>query len=636
MTIQSPIVLASGFFSQLFPGDTVPGTDTTAQASGNAALVLAGTALASGNAGISTGLTALASGNAGLVSASNKVPISGGYMTGQLFAASGVVVSGTLSRNGFNVVTVGDVETVTSTMIASGTIIDADVNISGAINATKLNFLQVGASGVARTVDSKLKDVVSVKDFGAVGDGITNDTVAIQAAINSGANTIYLPGGTYIVTQDGSSYALKPLSNQKIIGAGRGATIIKLANNQGSFSRIFGVLAKTNVTIQSLTVDGNKANQTAGYEQQHGIFINASSNVLVIDVQVKETRGDNIYWYGNCQNCSVVDSWLQTTDRICIHAQIITNCVVSNTHFYVDSGSCGIKCELDGEGLGVDGLTVTGCTFDGATTVSGIIISGFSATTKSSNIAVTGCLFNGLLSVGINIGIYSTNWNISGNVFAGIEEAIVQTSYSTVYGYSGQSNITISNNTCQGLTGTSSKFAIFVSNCTNLIIANNTIQSSTLPTAIAVYHSTGIHFSNNVIQCSNAGAGISLYRCQTADINDNTIAVKTTGVGIYVESDVTYPSTYIRLNGNTMLGAISKGIDVNYATAGTVYIQNTWAPQATTALYGYYTSSPPSAGTWQLGDIIYDASPSASDYVGWVCVTAGTPGTWKTFGAISA
>jgi len=184
MTIQSPIVLASGFFSQLFPGDTVPGTDTTAQASGNAALVLASTALASGNAGISTGLTALASGNAGLVSASNKVPISGGYMTGQLFAASGVVVSGTLSRNGFNVVTVGDVETVTSTMIASGTIIDADVNISGAINATKLNFLQVGASGVARTVDSKLKDVVSVKDFGAVGDGIADDTAAIQAAIN--------------------------------------------------------------------------------------------------------------------------------------------------------------------------------------------------------------------------------------------------------------------------------------------------------------------------------------------------------------------------------------------------------------------------------------------------------------------
>jgi len=71
MVVQIPVVLYSGGFyprgfRTLESNDTVPGTDTTAQASGNAALVLANTALASGNAGISTGLTALASGNAGI------------------------------------------------------------------------------------------------------------------------------------------------------------------------------------------------------------------------------------------------------------------------------------------------------------------------------------------------------------------------------------------------------------------------------------------------------------------------------------------------------------------------------------------------------------------------------------------
>ena len=113
MAQQTPLVLISGAFSTLFPGDTVgPATDSVAQASGNAALVLASTALASGNAGISTGLTALASGNAGISTgltalasgnagisigltaqasgnaalslANLKLPLSGGVLTGDV------------------------------------------------------------------------------------------------------------------------------------------------------------------------------------------------------------------------------------------------------------------------------------------------------------------------------------------------------------------------------------------------------------------------------------------------------------------------------------------------------------------------------------------------------------------------
>jgi len=41
-------------------------------------------------------------------------------------------------------------------------------------------------------------------------------------------------------------------------------------------------------------------------------------------------------------------------------------------------------------------------------------------------------------------------------------------------------------------------------------------------------------------------------------------------------------------------------------------------------------------GTYKLGDIIYGTTPTAGGTIGWICTTAGTPGTWKTFGSIAA
>lgn len=59
MPLRTPLILVSGTFSQLPSGDTVPGLDTVARASGNAALVVANNALASGNAALSIANAAL-------------------------------------------------------------------------------------------------------------------------------------------------------------------------------------------------------------------------------------------------------------------------------------------------------------------------------------------------------------------------------------------------------------------------------------------------------------------------------------------------------------------------------------------------------------------------------------------------
>ncbi|NYE07277.1 hypothetical protein F4694_004062 [Bacillus niacini] len=50
----------------------------------------------------------------------------------------------------------------------------------------------------------------------------------------------------------------------------------------------------------------------------------------------------------------------------------------------------------------------------------------------------------------------------------------------------------------------------------------------------------------------------------------------------------------------------------------------------------HFGTAAPTTGTWAVGDIYYNTAPVAGGKVGWICTTAGTPGTWKSFGAIDA
>lgn len=66
-----------------------------------------------------------------------------------------------------------------------------------------IGFIQAGVDAVARTVQSKLRDIVSVKDFGAVGNGVADDTAACKKAvdyvISAGGGTVYFPQGSYLL-----------------------------------------------------------------------------------------------------------------------------------------------------------------------------------------------------------------------------------------------------------------------------------------------------------------------------------------------------------------------------------------------------------------------------------------------------
>lgn len=60
----------------------------------------------------------------------------------------------------------------------------------------------------------------------------------------------------------------------------------------------------------------------------------------------------------------------------------------------------------------------------------------------------------------------------------------------------------------------------------------------------------------------------------------------------------------------------------------------TWAGYEEIVPGSNIATNAPSSGTWSAGHIVWDATPSASGYAGWICVAGGTPGTWKAWGAI--
>lgn len=152
-----------------------------------------------------------------------------------------------------------------------------------------VGFIAAGSGAVATTVQAKLRRFMDVKDFGAVGDGITDDTTAIQAAMTAATGqALYFPRGTYITRQ------LVVPSNSHFIFDPQ--TILKAKTGYTANEVLLAITAVSNVVIDgnNATIQMIKSEYTSG-EQRHGIRIVSSSNVTINDLRVIDTGGDGFY-----------------------------------------------------------------------------------------------------------------------------------------------------------------------------------------------------------------------------------------------------------------------------------------------------------------------------------------------------
>jgi hypothetical protein len=173
--------------------------------------------------------------------------------------------------------------------------------LSGPTGSSLIGYIQGSTGSVAQTVQTRLRnDFVVPEDFGAVGDGVTNDTAALQAALVSGKDVMLTAGKTYLHTSE----LLISTPNQRVIGSG----VIRTSGAINSFR-----IAASGV---ELSATFNSPGQTAGYAvyaaradrckihkihiiDGFGALYVEQTNTFVVDWMWGILRGPGVKWFGS-------------------------------------------------------------------------------------------------------------------------------------------------------------------------------------------------------------------------------------------------------------------------------------------------------------------------------------------------
>ena len=134
-------------------------------------------------------------------------------------------------------------------------------------------------------VEEKVALIKSVKDYGALGDGVTDDSVALQNCLNT-YGRIWFPEGVYL-----TSKSLIVYPNTHIYGDGRGKSILKAVTvGSDTGSNLFNCHME-NISIRSMTIDGNRDNITgAGGSCIRGnLSTSGAYNCLFEDLELKNS-----------------------------------------------------------------------------------------------------------------------------------------------------------------------------------------------------------------------------------------------------------------------------------------------------------------------------------------------------------
>lgn len=243
-------------------------------------------------------------------------------------------------------------------------------NLASDNGAGLVGFKSPLANSIKRTLHDKNNDLVSVKDFGVVGDGVTDDTAAFQAAIDS-KKSLYIPDGIYLIS---STLIITATDSLCIAGNNFGHV-----NDQTTGS----VIKFTGLSSPAIRVQGGA--------------IGAKISGLFLDIQDSSSDGFDFggAWYLKLQDCVVRNA------RYGVYLHYDTpdyfSGVAELTSCYFSKCTNGVKTSK----VDINVVKVDNCTFfDG---VNGVLIGDSGSASSVRNFIVRDSLFEA--NTGYDVGV---------------------------------------------------------------------------------------------------------------------------------------------------------------------------------------------------------------------------------------
>jgi hypothetical protein len=243
--------------------------------------------------------------------------------------------------------------------------------VPASATASNITYTATGAGAVSRTVASKLGEAISIRDFGAVGDGVTDNSAAIQAAVTAAlasTSVLYIPwssAGYKVNTCINLTNLSAPLL---IVGAGQNAPAFGLAltaprsgstilGNAGTGKPVFDCSGSNNVIFRDLNINciGQSTPSTIG------ILFGTSTTALAAEapggsncgcenVAIYMANANNsipVAYVSGAGNSHFINLWTLGVYGVAISA----NNVLALSSPYVTFGAA----------IGIDGISAVGC-----------------------------------------------------------------------------------------------------------------------------------------------------------------------------------------------------------------------------------------------------------------------------------